>query len=34
MIGEPWPDEIQIVEVRSLRQALDHALLPDEKSAS
>ena len=32
--GEPWPDEIQIVEVRSLRQALDHALLPDEKSAS
>lgn len=28
--GEPWPDEIRIVEARSLRQALDHALL-DEK---
>ncbi len=25
--GEPWPDDIQIVEARSLRQALDHALL-------
>jgi len=26
---EPWPDDIQIVEARSLRQALDHALLGD-----
>jgi len=25
--SEPWPDDIQIVEARSLRQALDHALL-------
>jgi DNA repair protein RadA/Sms len=25
--GEPWPNDIQIVEARSLRQALDHALL-------
>ena len=25
--GEPWPQDIQIVEVRSLRQALDNALL-------
>ncbi len=25
----PWPDGIQIVEVRSLRQALDHALLAE-----
>lgn len=25
--GEPWPDTIQIVESRSLKQALDHALL-------
>jgi DNA repair protein RadA/Sms len=24
---EPWPDGIQVVEVRSLRQALDNALL-------
>jgi DNA repair protein RadA/Sms len=29
--GEPWPDDIQIVEARSLRQALEHALLNDEK---
>jgi DNA repair protein RadA/Sms len=28
---EPWPDGIQIVEVRSLHQALDHALLAEEK---
>lgn len=28
--GEPWPQGIQVVEVRSLRQALDHALLKDE----
>jgi DNA repair protein RadA/Sms len=27
--GEPWPKEIEIVEVRSIRQALDVALLPD-----
>jgi DNA repair protein RadA/Sms len=27
--AEPWPDDIQIVEARSLRQALDHALLND-----
>jgi DNA repair protein RadA/Sms len=25
--GEPWPDGIQIIEVRSLRQALDNALM-------
>jgi DNA repair protein RadA/Sms len=25
--GEPWPDGIQIIEARSLRQALEHALL-------
>jgi DNA repair protein RadA/Sms len=34
--SEPWPDDIQIIEVRSLRQALDHALLgenPPEKNA-
>jgi DNA repair protein RadA/Sms len=24
---EPWPEDIEVVEVRSLRQALDHALL-------
>lgn len=30
--GEPWPAEIQIVEARSLRQALEFALLPDERS--
>jgi len=24
--GEPWPDDLQIIEVRSLKQALDHAL--------
>ncbi len=28
--GESWPDGIQIVEARSLRQALESALLPDE----
>jgi DNA repair protein RadA/Sms len=27
--GEPWPDDIDIIEARSLRQALDHALLDD-----
>ncbi len=25
--GEPWPESIQVFEARSLRQALDHALL-------
>ena len=29
--GEPWPAGIQIVEARSLRQALDEALLLEEK---
>jgi len=28
--GEPWPDGIQVIEVRSLTQALDHALLSDQ----
>jgi DNA repair protein RadA/Sms len=28
--GEPWPDGIQVVEVRTLRQALEQALLPEE----
>jgi DNA repair protein RadA/Sms len=30
-VTEPWPDDIQIIEARSLRQALDHALIPEEK---
>ncbi len=30
--GEPWPDTIQIVEARSLRQALDAALVPESRS--
>ena len=30
--GEPWPDDIQIVEARSLRQALEQALLADNAS--
>ena len=25
--GEPWPEDIEVIEARSLRQALDHALL-------
>lgn len=29
--GEPWPSDIQIIEARSLRQALDHALLDQDK---
>jgi len=29
--GEPWPEGIQIIEARSLRQALDHALLENDK---
>jgi DNA repair protein RadA/Sms len=34
--SEPWPEGIQVVEVRSLRQALEHALLEDsaQRSAS
>jgi DNA repair protein RadA/Sms len=28
--GEPWPTDIEIVESRSLKQALQHALLSDE----
>jgi len=28
--GEAWPEGIQVVEARSLREALSHALLPDE----
>jgi DNA repair protein RadA/Sms len=28
--GEPWPTDIQVVEVRSLKQALQHALLSGE----
>lgn len=31
--GEPWPDGLQIQEVRSLRQALDLALLESESAA-
>ena len=29
--GEPWPHGIEVVEVRSLRQALDHALLAEKE---
>lgn len=32
--GESWPDGIQVIEVRSLRQALDFALLADQGSGS
>jgi DNA repair protein RadA/Sms len=28
--GEPWPKEIQVIEVRTLRQALEQALVPGE----
>jgi DNA repair protein RadA/Sms len=31
--GEPWPNSIQIIEARSLRQALEHALLLEEGEA-
>jgi DNA repair protein RadA/Sms len=31
--GESWPGGIKIVEARSLRQALDHALLTDQAEA-
>jgi DNA repair protein RadA/Sms len=27
--GEPWPDDIQIIEARSLREALSHALVQE-----
>lgn len=29
--GEPWPEGIQVIEVRSLREALHHALATDQK---
>jgi DNA repair protein RadA/Sms len=29
--GEPWPDDIRVIEARSLREALDHALLDREE---
>jgi DNA repair protein RadA/Sms len=29
--GEPWPEDIQIIEARSLRQALEQALLNEDK---
>jgi DNA repair protein RadA/Sms len=28
--SEPWPDGIQVIEARSLREALKHALLQAE----
>jgi DNA repair protein RadA/Sms len=28
--GEPWPDGIQVIEARSLRQALEHALMAEQ----
>lgn len=31
--GEPWPEDIQVVEVRSLRQALQQALLDEARPA-
>jgi DNA repair protein RadA/Sms len=27
--GEPWPEGIQVIEVRSIRQALEHALMKE-----
>ena len=32
--GEPWPEEIQVLEARSLRQALDLALLTGEDKSN
>jgi DNA repair protein RadA/Sms len=32
--GEPWPQEIQIVEARSLREALNYALVNEEASGA
>jgi DNA repair protein RadA/Sms len=29
--SEPWPDDIQIIEARSLREALNHALIKEKK---
>jgi DNA repair protein RadA/Sms len=29
--GEPWPDDIRVIEARSVREALDHALLDREE---
>jgi DNA repair protein RadA/Sms len=29
--GEAWPEDIQVIEARSLRQALDHALLAEKE---
>ena len=31
--GEPWPEGIQVIEARSLRQALDQALLREKEPA-
>jgi hypothetical protein len=31
--GEPWPDGIKIIEARSLRQALENALLVEESES-
>ena len=31
--GEPWPEGIEVVEARSLRQALESALVGSEKPA-
>jgi DNA repair protein RadA/Sms len=30
--GEPWPKGLEVIEVRSLRQALEHALVADGKA--
>ena len=32
--GEAWTNEIQVIEVRTLRQALEHALLPAEEQSA
>ena len=32
--GEPWPKGIEVIEARSLRQALDAALIPESKEAT
>jgi DNA repair protein RadA/Sms len=29
--SEPWPDDIKVVESRSLREALNHALIGNNK---
>jgi DNA repair protein RadA/Sms len=33
-LGEPWPEGIQVIEARSLRQALENALMEEEKERS